>query len=176
MGEDGPVSNDDRSPVEAALDVFVYAPIGLIFDGPALFPKLVERGRNQVTVARTIGEFAVKQGQVEATKAAARLTEQAGGVLDSFTATPGTPADAPASPPQPTRAAPPPPPTPSAPASAAPDASGLAIPDYDSLSASQVVNRLAGLSSSELDAVRAYESAGRGRKTVLNKVAQLQRS
>jgi len=50
----------------------------------------------------------------------------------------------------------------------------LAIPDYDNLSASQVVPRLAGLSTDELEAVRRYEAAQRGRKTILNKVAQLQ--
>jgi hypothetical protein len=56
------------------------------------------------------------------------------------------------------------------------DAAGLAIPDYDGLSASHVVNRLAGLSAVELEAVRAYELANRGRKTILSKVAQLQSS
>ncbi|MGZ4692476.1 MAG: hypothetical protein ACXWA3_02515 [Acidimicrobiales bacterium] len=50
----------------------------------------------------------------------------------------------------------------------------LAIPDYDNLSASQVVPRLAGLSTAELEAVRRYEAARRGRKTILNKIAQLQ--
>jgi hypothetical protein len=55
----------------------------------------------------------------------------------------------------------------------APDADDLPIPGYDSLSASQVVQRLPGLSAEELEAVRAYEQAGRGRKTVLLRVAQL---
>jgi hypothetical protein len=50
----------------------------------------------------------------------------------------------------------------------------LAIPDYDGLSASHVVNRLAGLTTDELEAVRRYEAANRGRKTILSKVAQLQ--
>jgi hypothetical protein len=52
-------------------------------------------------------------------------------------------------------------------------AATLAIPDYDSLSASQVVPRLESLSVGELDAVRAYESSHRGRKTILNKIDQL---
>ena len=54
-----------------------------------------------------------------------------------------------------------------------PEVSSLAIPDYDNLSASQVVPRLGGLSDGELDAVRRYEAAERGRKTILNKIAQL---
>jgi hypothetical protein len=50
---------------------------------------------------------------------------------------------------------------------------GLAIPGYDSLAASQVVQRLAGLSAEELAAVEAYESAHRARRTILTRVDQL---
>jgi hypothetical protein len=49
----------------------------------------------------------------------------------------------------------------------------LAIPSYDSLSASQVVQRLAGLSHDEVAAVQAYESATRGRRTILSRAEQL---
>ncbi len=56
----------------------------------------------------------------------------------------------------------------------APASRELAIPGYDSLSASQVVQRLASLSPAELDAVRRYEAANRGRRTILARVAQLQ--
>jgi hypothetical protein len=55
-----------------------------------------------------------------------------------------------------------------------PAASSLAITDYDSLSASQVLPRLEGLSVEELASVEAYEAEHRGRKTILNKIAQLQ--
>jgi hypothetical protein len=62
----------------------------------------------------------------------------------------------------------------SEPAEAGPaEAPGLAIPDYDELSASQVVDRLDGLGSGALDAIRAYESAHRGRATILGKIDQL---
>jgi hypothetical protein len=54
------------------------------------------------------------------------------------------------------------------------DPDTLAIPGYDSLSASQVVPRLEGLEQDELEAVRRYEEATRGRKTILSKIAQLQ--
>jgi ADP-ribose pyrophosphatase YjhB (NUDIX family)/GNAT superfamily N-acetyltransferase len=49
----------------------------------------------------------------------------------------------------------------------------LAIPNYDSLAASQVVPRLASLSAGELESVRRHEMANRRRMTVLNRVAQL---
>jgi len=64
--------------------------------------------------------------------------------------------------------------TPSPPRHDADEAAGLAIPDYDSLAASQVVPRLAGLTAAELEAVRRYEAAHRGRRTILARVGQLQ--
>jgi hypothetical protein len=68
---------------------------------------------------------------------------------------------------------------PAAPVVAAPEPtvvpaeSELAVPDYDSLAASQVVPRLAMLSPEELRAVLAYEQANRHRQTILHRVDQL---
>lgn len=64
-------------------------------------------------------------------------------------------------------------PSPSAPAEPGPSASDLPIPEYDGLSASQVVSRLSGLTPAELDAVAAYEAGGRARKTVLGAIDRL---
>lgn len=50
----------------------------------------------------------------------------------------------------------------------------LAIPGYDSLAASQVIPRLGALDPDELEAVRAYEAAHRGRRTILGRIQQLQ--
>ncbi len=61
---------------------------------------------------------------------------------------------------------------PSSAATSAP-APALAIPGYDQLSASQVVERLDGLTKGELDAVREYEVTHRGRSTILGKITQL---
>ncbi len=49
----------------------------------------------------------------------------------------------------------------------------LPIPGYDSLSASQVVERLVGLPEGDLAEVRDYESAHRKRRTILGKIDQL---
>lgn len=51
--------------------------------------------------------------------------------------------------------------------------SELAVPDYDSLAASQVVPRLAMMSAADLRAVLAYEQGHRHRQTILNRVSQL---
>lgn len=170
---------DDKPPVEAALDLLVYAPLGLALEARTLLPSLAERGRNQVMVARMLGRFAVQQGQAEASKRLAPVHEQVGSVLSELGLVPRpAPQPAPpARPPAPSAAAAPPAavpeptPEPVAPVIAAAD---LAITDYDSLAASQVVPRLRALSEDELEAVRAYEAAHRGRKTILNRIAQLQ--
>ena len=56
------------------------------------------------------------------------------------------------------------------------EAALLAIPDYDSLAASQVVPRLAGLTPTSSRRCAAYEAAHRARRTILGRVAQLQQS
>ena len=202
----------DKNPieeaVEQALSTFVYAPIGLLFDGPARFPKLVRNGRSQVTNARMMGQLAVQMGRAEVTKRAAELDGpvvdllRGLGVIDG---PPPGPAPASAQPAVPVVDAPPDKPdqparkegstkTPAArkpaakkaagktatkkkaaakKAAPAPTAASLPITDYDSLSASQVVSRLQGLSAGELEAVRSYEAATRGRRTILNRVQQL---
>lgn len=176
---------DKKSPLEQALDLLFYAPIGLVLGAEEVIPQLVERGRQQVTMARMFGQFAVQQGQTEAAKALAKAQEQANAISEQLTGrgAPGAHHDgagrapaaaAHASARAPAASAPAAKRARTMPAGDGPSSAKLAIPDYDSLSASQVVPRLAGLSTAELEAVRAYESAKRGRKTILSKVAQLQ--
>ena len=212
------VTDDDstKGPLEQAIDMLVYAPIGLFFSGPSLVPQLVEEGRNQAKAGRMFGEFAVRQGRAELERRLAAFEEKAGETLRIL----GVRGD--------DDIAPPPGPTGTGTSSAtaagssaagsaasggvgvgpngasarsaatasaiegtaptsvggnglvtpiptpSPTVEDLAITGYDSLSASQVVTRLDGLGTDELEAVRAYEIAHRGRKTILNKVAQLQ--
>lgn len=53
------------------------------------------------------------------------------------------------------------------------DPEQLALPDYDSLSAADIVGLLGALTQHERDAVEEYESANRRRRTVLGKLDQL---
>ncbi|HUQ38638.1 MAG TPA: hypothetical protein VM030_00660 [Acidimicrobiales bacterium] len=171
---------DPRNPVDQLLDLLFYAPVGLAVTAAEELPKLIELGRqrleSQVTTARFVGKFAVGQSQKDLEKLAAQFVETLVGlgIIPGHDPT----ASAPASPPAPPSAPPPPPERPARPkpASAAgpADDGDLAIPGYGALSASQVVQRLAGLSPSQLEAVRRYEAAGRGRKTILSRIAQLQ--
>lgn len=173
--------SDEKSPVERLLDTFVYAPIGFLLNLDEIVPQLVEKGHQQVDMARMFGQFAVEgegRKRVEKLQSQARevvgnLAEQAAGLL-AGAASRRPSAGSPVPEPEPEVAeAAPPAGDGAAPAEPAPSHDELAIPDYDSLSASQVVPRLDGLSPEELDGVRRYEAAHRGRKTILSKIAQL---
>ncbi|MFN0089104.1 MAG: hypothetical protein ACKVWR_02380 [Acidimicrobiales bacterium] len=186
------MAEGEKNPTDALLDLLVYAPLGLVLEGRRYLPELAERGRTQVALARMVGQFAVRKGQEKAGQLGLDLPRAlnevlAGLGLVSQPPPPAEPAPAPAdatSPaPAPAEPAPPaadaPPPAadaaeaePAAPA----DAAALGIAEYESLSASQVVPRLAGLTRSELEAVRAFEQAHRARRTILNRVDQLLRA
>jgi hypothetical protein len=210
-----------QSPLDAALDLLVYVPVGLLVTAAEEVPRLAAKGRarigGQVGMARVVGQFAVAQGRKELSK---RLSAPAGGggggpagewvpgrgdgresgfapgepVADDAgeDVAPGPVADPRADPVRPVseadggRQGPSsasgahpargdgPPGAPRAPGIPPSRPSALAIPGYDSLAASQVVPRLAGLSPEELTAVGAYETAHRARRTILTRVRQLQ--
>ena len=169
--------------VEHAFDLFVYAPIGLLFEGTSLLPELIAKGKIQVATARLVGKYAIDKAQTRASTTTAKLQDQTAGLLDflgdSVTKVSQEPStsEAPAPAAAPTVARPAArkvAPKPVDGVAQAASADALGIPDYDGLSASQVVNRLAGLSPAELHSVQCYEAANRGRKTILSKVAQLQ--
>lgn len=214
---------DEKTPLQQAVDLLVYAPVGLALTAAEELPGLVEKGRARVTgqlaMAKMVGQFAVSFGQKEAerrvrdavstlertvggrtpeapnpaTTAASTPSTAASPAGEAATATAdtdghgagngkaasaaGTARQAPKKAPGKRASG-----SSGAPAAGSNgvaagsrgDASHLAIPAYDTLAASQVVQRLEGLSADELEAVRAYESETRGRRTILNKVAQLQ--
>lgn len=168
--------DDGRSAAEQLADLVLYAPLGLTLEARRLFPEMAARGRRQILFTRTIGKFAVKRGrqrvddllgtgltlvtaylptaddtpdeasdEVEVETATNLAEDLTSGLVavDDETAEPG------------------------------PDPDGLAIPDYDNLSAFQVMPRLEALDPIDLDAVREYEESTRGRRTILNKIAQL---
>jgi hypothetical protein len=171
-----------KSPAERVLDLAVYGPLGVALSIAEAMPAMARKGRSrlvpQVGLARTVGQLAVQHGYRQLRGMAASGTvipfrwggptapDRGGGgpTTNRPRPAPGTGAT---SRPGTAKLAT------SPPAAKAPDAGDLAIPSYDSLSASQVVQRLAGLSPDEVAAVRAYEAATRARKTILNRAEQL---
>ncbi len=51
-------SGDEKSLVDQALDTFVFAPIGFLLEAREMIPKLADRGRGQVALARLAGKVA----------------------------------------------------------------------------------------------------------------------
>ena len=186
---------DDNSTSEKALDLLVYGPLGLalyVRDTVPTFARVfVSRGRTevdsrrrkagdkvaeQVSNARSLGEFAVTVGGPkvrekvgEGLRGAREFAEQAfAGLVVPDDGSPAVPGEEPARPARPAEAK-----APVDRSARREEAAALAIPDYDELSASQVVERLVGLPADQLAAVRSYEEAHRGRRTILFKIDQL---
>jgi len=174
-----PAESDGPSIIEAV----VYGPLGLVLEARTLMPRLVQRGRNEVAMAKMVGQFAVRKGTEDLAAGALVGQERILGVLRGtrlFGASGSTTTTSPPSRGVNENAATTPPPSPSrVSATAVEEAAGidpadLAIVGYDLLSASQVVPRLESLTATELELVARYEAGTRGRKTILAKVSQLQ--
>jgi hypothetical protein len=184
---------------ERLLDLLIFVPAGIAASVVEDFPAMAERGRQKLGVkvssARAIGQFAVKAGQHEfrrrsgglgnrSTPAASTGAEPASGPTRAEAAT-GEPAHDRSEPVDAKPAsvsgnrvvtaghAPRVRTTAAVPSGNIPAVSTLSIPGFDTLSASQVVQRLDGLNRSELVSVRAYEASTRGRRTILSRVDQL---
>ena len=160
---------DERDPIEQWLDAALYGPVGLLLELRERLPELAERGRThlqaQMSVARMMGQFAVQIGSRKVSEYVQRQRDAA--EVDDEPAAAAAPS---------VEDDPTPPPEPEPTVAPAPSGGALLIEGYDTLAASQVVARLDGLDTDELEVVRVYEAAHRNRKTVLGKVAQLQRT
>lgn len=154
------MSSEPRSVVGRVADVVFYGPLGLVLEHRKLLPQLAQRGRRQVALTHTIGRFTVRQGR-----------RRLDGLLDGLAGRGPGPAAPPTGPAPSTNGARP---LRSVPTPEGRSAEKLAIPQYDSLSAIQVVPRLDGLTEAELVQIRDYEAATRSRRTILAKISQLQ--
>lgn len=163
------MADEHRSLAQRVLDLAVFAPAGLLLTVAEDFPALAEKGRTQmegqVRNARVVGQLVVTMGQRQLQRRFGRAAEE-----EPVTAVVPAPSTSPV-PTEPTlvpmeRLEPEPVPEPTT-------TTTLAIPDYDTLSASQVVRRLDGLAPSELDAIARHEATTRGRRTILHRVQQL---
>ncbi len=186
--------------IEQTIEALVYAPIGVglyLKDmGPTFVNMFVARGRAEIdrrhaevqqraTTARSIGQVALTFGLPMVRQRVEREVDTARKRAQTLLGTLGGVPEAPPRAPEPRPAPPVQPSVPTAPAPAPAPMAGsngngvlatdatLPIPGYDALSASQVVERLAGLASDELEAVRAYEGSHRKRRTILGKIDQI---
>lgn len=153
----------ERPIIEEVLDYAVYAPLGLAITVAEDLPTLVQRGRarigTQVGIARFVGKMAAGRARRRIDGLLAPSPEPSSSAAREARTERVDEAAAPR--PAAVRAEPAP-------------AEDLGIPGYDTLPASQVVARLGGLAPAELAAVRAYETAHRGRRTILARIDQLE--
>jgi len=167
------VTEPERSVYEELLAVAVFAPIGALLKLTEVLPELVTKGRARLSAplatSNAIGhlaiatarrridglarDFVAMRGQSPSKGANAASEESTTAAPDLAETRPETPLHL---------------------VGADFIAEDLPILSYDSLAASQVVDRLSGLDADELEAVRRYEVAHRGRRTILTRIAQLE--
>jgi hypothetical protein len=149
---------EERPLIEEVLDYVVYAPVGIAVQIAKALPDLVESGRKRVgstlSMARVLGEFSVG-----GTRRKIEHLFDNHGAETAPQASPAKTIDVGVT----ERNEP----------AVTFDEATLAIPGYDSLAASQVVARLAGLTDTERTQVKAYEAAKRARRTILARITQL---
>jgi hypothetical protein len=181
--DSGHAVEGESNPLQRALDLLVFAPVGValtvVEDLPGLIGKGRQRFESDVQNARVIGQFVVTHGQRQLVERVGKLFHRQGpeGTRDtpdavSETATAGTyAADAPVG----AAAA-----HTSSSASRKPEADPAdgaivesALAGYDTLSASQVVRRLESLGPDELQALHRHEASHRNRRTILNRAHQI---
>jgi hypothetical protein len=174
------------NPIDLAADVLVFAPLGFVLEARKLVPKLVARGKREVSSARVIGSFVTPmlkrnaerqvRSRIKEARAAVGSTGLLGGVEKLISTTPEQAKE----PEQPHKGSPVSSDPPAVPAeSVVPSAErvatvhGLPIDGYDQLPSSTIVELLDRLSPLERRAVEAYEEANRKRRTILTKVRLL---
>ncbi|MEL6985753.1 MAG: hypothetical protein AAFO29_25215 [Actinomycetota bacterium] len=186
--------DEERTPIDDLVDLFVYAPVGLLYEYEDVLPKLVKRGKSQVQLARVLGTMAVRgQGQVPATMVAEAVTSMLVNRITEIGASLGLapPVDDGDEPSSSTKAAKAAPADESTddesiddkadapePAKTADDASKnearpLPIASYDTLTAREIIGLLDELDEGQLARIRSHEEANRARKTVLGKLDRL---
>lgn len=159
----------NKSPVEKVIDCLFFAPFGIASTVVETLPHASQKGKDkinsQIASARFVGTFVVKQAQDQIQKALDQTIGQIGAfgglgrptaeslntIQDSVTQQSGD-----------SRLRP-----------NISESIELSIASYDNLSASQIVQRLGGLSVSELEAIREYEISHRNRRTILVRIEQL---
>ncbi|MDH3681038.1 MAG: hypothetical protein OEV40_13955 [Acidimicrobiia bacterium] len=170
---------DEVNPLDVLVDLFVYAPVGLLYEYEDVLPKLIKRGKSQVQLARVLGQLAVRGRRSDVDVgdvATAASTLVARAITDIGTLVGLAPEQPPAEPPPPATR-----PTPDRQTSdevievdsTEGVAGQLPIANYDDLKAREIISLLDSLSPAQRASIRAHEEAGRSRKTVLAKLDRL---
>ena len=158
------MADKSTSSSDQLIDLLVYAPVGLALEALDKLPQYVERGKSQVTLGRFVAKTMSQRGSTMAETIGERVFNEAGQVIVDLFGIDLSPDQ-------------PPPPTAEAVVSEDVSAdSQLPIAEYDSQAAAQIVKMLGQLTAEEREQIASYETAGRGRVTILRKIEQLRSS
>ena len=160
----------ERRPIDQLVDLFVYAPVGLVYEYQDVLPKLIKRGKSQVQIAKFLGTMAAKQGQktvegriddafdVASSSVAQGITDVGARVgLAPDTAARRVTSSA----------------SEAGESDEVVDDRPLPIAGYNDLTAKQVVVLVADLDAGQRTRIELYEASHRARKTVLVKLRSL---
>lgn len=158
----GPTDGDD--PVERLLDLFVYAPIGLLATAGEDLDEYVRKGRERAVAARMVGEFALKGVDERIGRSIADIEGMARQFLAIVLANAGparreersTPAGAGSN-------------------DVGPTVEGVddLVADYDHMTARDLLPLLDGLDDAALARLEIHETSHRNRSTVLSRIRRL---
>ncbi len=181
MSED----KQEPKPLEQLIDLFVYAPVGMIYEYQNVIPTLVRRGKSQVQLARVLGQMAARQGGggIEGAVGLAMGSAVGGaagllargisefgsivGLSDTDKAVPPVYEVVDVAEPSVDKQYPGPL------ADGVADPNSFPIPDYDQLTAKEIIQILPDLKAAERDQIGRHEAVGQKRKTILAKLARL---
>ena len=157
-----PTSGSTSDPaLERMLDLFVYAPIGLLATSLESLPELADKGRAKASTAQAVGAFATTMGTRQMRASIEGLEQRVADVL-SIVREAASPRRAASSPTAEARS------TDTGSASSVDEL----VPDYDARPASEIVPLLSTFDLEQLDRLEGHELAGRARRTVLTRIAQ----
>ncbi len=172
---------ESKRPIDQLVDLFVYAPLGFLYERDEVLDRVVTRGKSQVQLARLMAKMASQQpGGTEAL-----VGDAVGFAADvvskgfaefgvAFGLVPKPADDRPTN--EPTTVVDVEEvstPEPESVADVAPAEASFPIDDYDELNARTIIAALGALSPVEVQQVADHERAGRNRKTILAKAERL---
>lgn len=166
MGHAGAVSSE-RKPIDLAMDLFFYAPVGASIEFWERVPALADLGRKRLSAhapaAKTIGKFVLGVGRSRFESRLDDAVKRGREAISTYgpagrTEPPGSGQEENGEVDQAQRPVP---------------SGDMPIPHYDDLTAMTIVPLLENLTSEERDLVRRHETAGRGRQTILARIERL---
>ncbi len=178
------MAKEDKSQnttAEMFTELFLYAPIGLLYEYKDSMPELIKRGKSQVQLTKLLGQMAANKAKGEAKSSAESVLSDTASFLrtvasrlesldhasccESPCGETATTADKAKSTVQDDAAA--------SSKTSEQETTSLPIDGYDTLAAREIIQRLSSLQTDELSQILQHEKSNKARKTVLAEIDRL---